>query len=197
MARPKEFDVDQAIDNALDLFWSNGFEATSVQQIVDHLGIQRGSIYSTFGSKEGLYRRAFDRYCDNAVRELTELLTPEGNVDDGTPLLRDRIEALLVSVAADPERRGCFIVNTVVERNARDPASREFTAAAIDGTRGRLQVAFEEAAQRGELNPTMKPAVAADVVLVTMQGLRVMTKAGAGQPMLKEVIGATVDRLFS
>ena len=62
MARPKEFDPDEVLDRALDVFWEKGFEGTSVQDLVDHMGINRGSIYGTFGDKHRLFQQALERY---------------------------------------------------------------------------------------------------------------------------------------
>ena len=72
MPRPKSFDVDEVLDRAVDLFWVNGFAATSMADLVNHLGINRGSLYSTFGSKQELYERALERY----LTRLTEADKP-------------------------------------------------------------------------------------------------------------------------
>jgi AcrR family transcriptional regulator len=65
MARPKEFDSDQALDKAMEPFWRQGYEATSIKDLVRHMGINRGSLYNTFGHKHRLFLACMDRYCDN------------------------------------------------------------------------------------------------------------------------------------
>ena len=68
MARPKEFERDVVLDRAMRVFWSRGYEATSIQALVDRMGIQRGSLYGTFGHKRALFFAAIDRY-DRVVRD--------------------------------------------------------------------------------------------------------------------------------
>jgi TetR/AcrR family transcriptional repressor of nem operon len=188
MARHKEFDVDEALESALDLFWSKGYEATSMQDLVDRLGINRGSLYATFGSKDELYRRAFDLYTERSGGDLGTLLAGPGPI-------RDRLGAFLTSLVAEPDGRGCFVVNTVCERNPIDPASREATTTSLTATRRLLVDHLRAAAAVGELAPDITPEIAAETVLVLMQGLQVMTKAGAGAAELGPVIDATLDRI--
>jgi TetR/AcrR family transcriptional repressor of nem operon len=186
MARHKEFDVDEALDSALDLFWATGYEATSMQDLVDRLGINRGSLYATFGSKDELYRRAFDRYAERSGAALEEALAGPGPI-------RDRLGAFLRDLVANPDGRGCFVVNTVCERNPTDPASREATTTSLDATRRLLVDRLRAAAAVGELASDTTPEVAAETVLVLMQGLQVMTKAGADLTELGPVIDTTLD----
>lgn len=74
MARPKTFDHDQVLDRAVELFWRKGYEATSIQDLVEAMGIQRGSLYAAFGSKQDLFLAVLDRYGDVVVRKLLEIL---------------------------------------------------------------------------------------------------------------------------
>ena len=166
MPRPKSFDVDDALDRAVDLFWVNGYAATSMEDLVNHLGINRGSLYSTFGSKQELYELALERYLSTGQDRFAEMVT-----DSAVPL-REAINGLLHSSAKRTDHRGCLLVNTTMERNAIDERCLELTSRGFDELRAILIAAFES--RRHELAVGLTPDQAADLVLVATQGLRVV-----------------------
>jgi len=190
MARPKEFDVDRALDAALDVFWAKGYEATSMQDLVDGMGINRGSLYDTFGSKDELYRRAFGEYAQRRGEELVDVL-------DGPGSARERLRSYLLGLVTEPDGRGCFIVNTACERSFNDPESRGMASAAMDATIGVLEDAMRSAGIDGGLRPGVSPNIAATAVLVMMEGLQVLTKTGADEATLAPVIDATLDAILT
>ena len=190
MARPKEFDVDRALDSALDVFWSKGFEATSMQDLVDGMGINRGSLYDTFGSKDELHRRAFAAYAQRRGAELVDVL-------DGPGSIRERLRHYLFALVTEPDGRGCFIVNTACERSYEHAESRLMASAAMDATIGALEGAMKSAAAGGELRPGVSPKVAATAVLVLMEGLQVLTKTGTDAATLSPVIDAALDAILT
>ncbi len=175
MARPKTFDVENVLDRAIDLFWVKGYAATSMEDLVKHLGINRGSLYSTFGSKHELYELALDRYLTGGRHRFNEIIT------DAAIPLRDAIRALLTSSAAKSDHRGCLLVNTTMERNATDDRALHLTSKGFDELRSILIAAFES--RRNELTDELTPDQAADLFLVAAQGLR--------------VVGATESRIGS
>lgn len=166
MPRPKAFDVDDALDRAVDLFWINGYAATSMEDLVNHLGINRGSLYATFGSKQDLYELALERYLNSGQQRFAEKIT-----DPAVPL-REALRALLASSAKKTDHRGCLLVNTTMERNATDERCLHLTSSGFDELRGILIAAFES--RRDELTNGLAPDRAADLVLVATQGLRVI-----------------------
>ena len=166
MPRPKSFDVDDVLDRAVDLFWVNGYAATSMADLVNHLGINRGSLYSTFGSKQELYERALERYLSSGQDRFAEMVT------DSAIRLREAINRLLHSSAARTDHRGCLLVNTTMERNATDERCLDLTSKGFDELRAILIAAFES--RRNELADGLTPDQAADLLLVATQGLRVV-----------------------
>ncbi len=188
MARTKEFDVDLALARALDLFHSKGFEGTSMQELVEHLGINRGSLYATFGCKEEIYARAFDLYTTTGGQEMVEAMAAN------TPL-RERLSTFLYQLITDPDGRGCFVVNTACERNHVHEQSRIATTSSLTATRNLFIDVCQKASDAGELREGMAPELAADLVLVLMQGMQVMATAGADQHTLGPVIEATLDQI--
>lgn len=166
MPRPKSFDVDDVLDRAVDLFWVNGYAATTMEDLVNHLGINRGSLYSTFGSKQNLYELALERYLSSGRDRFAKMVT-----NSAIPL-REVIDGLLRSSASRTDHRGCLLVNTTMERNATDERSLGQTSKGFDKLRAILTAAFESRPK--ELADGLTPDQAADLVLVATQGLRVI-----------------------
>jgi AcrR family transcriptional regulator len=106
LGRPRSFDVDEALDQALNVFWRKGFEGTSLPDLTTAMGINRPSLYAAFGNKESLFRKAVERYEENTARRIHEALDePDVRVAVET-MLRRNIEAITDS--RNPP--GCFMV---------------------------------------------------------------------------------------
>src|SRR5581483_344492 len=105
MSRTKEFDPDAVLQRALELFWERGYEATSMADLVEHLGIARASIYATFGGKHDLYLQAFERYLQSRDGAVVERLSQPG---PALPAVRALIEAYADESLRDERRRGCM-----------------------------------------------------------------------------------------
>ncbi|MFE6686280.1 TetR/AcrR family transcriptional regulator [Streptomyces sp. NPDC057743] len=170
MGRTKAFDPDATLRAALDLFWRKGYEATSMQDLVDHLGINRGSIYATYGSKHELYLRALDRYCEDAGSSGTHQLSQPGPV---LPALR----AFLHSCALeDPERKGCLVTNTAVELLPGDAQAERLVESGLAGLETLLTSVLVRARSQGELSADKDPRALARFLVTFIQGLRVISK---------------------
>ena len=112
MPRIKLFDEEETLNKAIDLFWKNGYHATSIQDLVNHLGINRSSIYDTFGGKKELFDKAFDKYIYNSSNAVTVFLKSQTNVKIG---LRKLLELSIDDSINDIDRKGCFVVNSISE----------------------------------------------------------------------------------
>jgi TetR/AcrR family transcriptional repressor of nem operon len=181
VARPKEFDPEQALDRAVDLFWSKGYEATSIQDLVEALGINRSSLYGTFGDKHALYLAAIDRYC-------REVVDPSAGELDKAAAPLAAIRQLFLGIpnlAARRGKRGCLLCNAAVERAPVDPDVK----AEVSGGFGRLGTAFRRALERaragGELDDDADPAALADYLLSGYVGLIVLAKSGRKPTQLR------------
>src|SRR5256714_13307197 len=112
MARHKEFDQDEALHKAMEVFWSRGYEAASINDLVRHMGINRQSLYDTFGDKHSLYLQALDRYREVEGRKMFELLERPGPVKRA---LRQLFGGVVECALGGGERRGCFVGNATSE----------------------------------------------------------------------------------
>lgn len=193
MARPKEFDPQTALVAAMELFRRQGYEATSVQDLVDALGINRSSMYAAYGSKHDLYLKALDLYCaveaDRAQRSLAE--SDEG---PALPVLRAFLLSYVESALADPLRGGCMVTHGVLERLPGDAKA----ATRLGGALGSLEEAFAylllRAGVAGELDPAVDVRATARFLVTLTQGLRVMERA-AGREYLIQVVDQALKGL--
>ncbi|AHH95200.1 TetR/AcrR family transcriptional regulator [Kutzneria albida] len=173
MARTKEFDPDAALRAAVDLFWRKGYEATSMQDLVDHLGIGRASIYATFGSKHELYTAALARYGEDAGGQVLDLL---GRSGPALPAVRRLVRTFAEQSLADPDRKGCLVTNTAVECLPGDRELARLVEASLDQLETALAMALTRARAQGELAEGADPRALARFLLTLLQGIRVIAK---------------------
>ncbi|MGW7585426.1 TetR/AcrR family transcriptional regulator [Kitasatospora sp. NPDC054768] len=182
MARTKEFDPDAALQAALELFWRRGYEATSMADLVERLGIARASIYATFGSKRELYLRALERYCEQSdSARLLDLSRP----GPALPAVRALVRRYAVT-DEEEGRRGCFVTNTAVELAPHDPAASRRVEASLDRLETLLTAALARAAAQGELPAGRDPRTLARMLVVLLQGIRVVGKTADGAPRARD-----------
>ncbi len=112
MPRVKKFNEEETLNKAMCLFWRNGFHATSMQDLVNYLGINRASIYDTYGGKKELFERAFTHYRTSNRKQLQAFLESQENVKEG---FRKLFEREISEATCDADRKGCFVVNVTTE----------------------------------------------------------------------------------
>ncbi|WBO66489.1 TetR/AcrR family transcriptional regulator [Streptomyces camelliae] len=184
MARTKEFDPDAALQAALELFWRRGYEATSMADLVEHLGIGRASLYATFGNKHELYLRALDRYGQIQNPLLTRELSRPGPV---LPAVRAVVRRFAAEATAEPTReQGCLVTNAAVELAPHDPAAARRVAHSWDHAETLLHSALTRAQAQGELPENRDPLTLARMLLVLLQGLRVAGKASTDPARVRD-----------
>ncbi|MFD8691406.1 TetR/AcrR family transcriptional regulator [Streptomyces sp. NPDC059651] len=174
MARTKEFDPDAALQSALELFWRRGYEATSVADLVEHLGIGRASIYATFGGKNELYLKAMDRYAEMRDPLLLAELSQAG---PALPAVRAVVRRFAEEAASPDGVNGCFVTNTAAELAPHDPAAARRVEISWERLEAPLHSALVRAQAQGELPGDRDPRALARMLLVLMQGIRVVGKA--------------------
>ena len=179
MARTKEFDPDAALQSALELFWRRGYEATSMADLVEHLGIGRASIYATFGNKHELYLKALDRYGESRDARMLRELSQAG---PALPVVRALVRRFATEAADDSCRlTGCLVTNTAAELAPHDTAAARRVELSWDHLETLMHSALVRAQAQGELAEGRDPRALARMLLVLMQGLRVVGKA-SGDP---------------
>lgn len=189
MPRPRTFDRDDVLDRALDAFWKQGYEATSMQDLVDAMGISRASLYNAFDSKHALFVEVLKHYEAQRMQALADHLR---NVSvPASVAIRDVLE----QAAGTSDKRGCLMTNTATEMCMRDA---ECTAR-VQANFERVTAAFEDAIQRGqnagELPQDHDPQALARYFTNALQGMRVMTAAHTDRAALDDVINVTMQMI--
>jgi AcrR family transcriptional regulator len=181
--RPREFDAEQALDRALKVFWRKGYEGASLPELTRAMGINRPSLYAAFGSKEGLFRRALDRYAEGPAAFVQEALH-----EPNARAVAERLLAGAVGLVSDPRNpRGCLMVQGALAcGEAAESVRRELAArraAAEAALRGRL----ERARAEGDLPAGADPADLARYLFTVVRGISVQAAGGATGGELRRV----------
>ncbi|PZG12255.1 TetR/AcrR family transcriptional regulator [Nonomuraea aridisoli] len=188
MARTKEFDPDTALQQALELFWERGYEATSMADLVERLGIARASIYATFGGKRELYLKALERYI-----EQSDVVEPLSQPGPALPAIRAFLDAYVAECLADELRRGCMVVNTAVEFGSRDPVVSRKIVASWAEMEAVLAGALVRARAQGEIPVGKDPHALARFLLVLVQGVRVLGRADPDPRRLRDAVDQAMN----
>jgi TetR/AcrR family transcriptional repressor of nem operon len=183
MSRPKEFNPDDAIEKATQVFWHKGYEATSVEDLLRAMGLNRGSLYDTFGDKRQLFLKVMDRYCTSFVGPKLSLLDQPG---PALPTLHRFINGMIEGGLADPQRRGCFISNTVMELSPHEEEIAGRLRRALKVVEDAFFKVLARAKEQGELKDDKDPRALARFLTTMMQGAVVMIKAGTSADVVKQ-----------
>ncbi|MGW5312071.1 TetR/AcrR family transcriptional regulator [Nocardia thailandica] len=183
MARTKEFDPDEVLGRALDLFWRQGYEATSIADLVDHLGIARACIYSTYGPKHDLFMKALRRHVEIVDLRITAQLSGTG---PALPLVHGLIELFVAESCTENRYLGCLVTNAAVELAAGDPEVARVVESSWARTESALHSALTRARAQGELAADADPRALARFLLVFLQGVWVLERAPDAADRLRD-----------
>ena len=185
MARPREFDVDDVLDAAMNLFWERGYEAVSLDDLLGAMGIARGSFYKAFGSKRGVYIAALARYDQTIVEAaVTALRDPAGG--DGFARIQRFLLSAVEPVDSDGDRRGCFLCNAAVDGALLDEGARETVTAMMRRIEREIAGALTETPETSALEVHANLEWAQHLLTVYM-GLRVLARAGYPAEELRRI----------
>lgn len=187
MARSKDFEVNTVLDKAMDLFWRQGYEKTSMQELVTHMGIHRRSMYDTFGDKHALYMEALDRYRSIQEKNIKIRIQPPISAKQA---IRQIFEMTICTEENHP--KGCLIVNTAVELAMYDSeAAAQVTEDFLNTEQlfYELLVSGQQTGEIAEHHNALKLSVFLNNAWV---GLRVMVKATEDREKLTSIMDTTL-----
>ena len=192
----KQFDVDQALAKAMQAFWARGYEATSMRDLVTCMGLNRGSLYATFGDKRSLFVQALKRY-DETHREawLAAVRQANGPKDAVLAAFEAAIKAALDQKAGGASD-GCFLVNTALELSAHDAEIGAIVARGFAATEDFFHAMIAEGRAAGEIPAGLDPREAARSLLGLFIGLRVLARSRP-EPALLRAIAKQAEALLS
>lgn len=175
MGRPRQFERDDVLERVTDLFWCRGYEATGVAEIAEETGLNKSSLYRTFGSKDELYRAALERYGSVRVGAITaELAAGSAGLDD----LLELISFLRSEAAADTDHRGCFMVGAASEVGPHDPDVSRMAAEYRRALRTALRGVLERASAAGEIAPD-SIATYVELLVIFLNSAALIVRSGA------------------
>lgn len=190
MGRHREFDVEQALDSALRVFWRKGYEAASYGDLTKATGVERPALYSAFGNKEALFRMALDRYYEHYLHYMTDALE--------LPTARDVATHILYSAVALNTRfsdhTGCLGIHGVLAgSDAAEPVRQALIDARANGEE-RLRDRFRRARAEGDLPAETDPDILAAYILTVLHGMAVQAKAGVDRKKLEAIVEHTLSK---
>lgn len=191
MPRTKCFNREDALQKAMGAFWARGYEATSIQDLVDCMGINRGSLYDTFGDKHKLFLAALDQYTSSSLSRGNNLQS-EGN---SVEILNDFLFGFMYRVLGDPENRGCFVTNTTVERSSYDEKCAERLRDYYDVLEDDLKSLIGRGQDAGEIPLKRSAADLAAFFVGVMQGVRVLGKVRQDEASLRPMVEVALATL--
>lgn len=189
LARPRSFDEAETLDRVVRQFWAKGFEATSMRDLERASGIGMTSLYNAFGGKRDIFHAALEHYTEHrtraCIREIERLPSPAGRI-------RAFVAQLIDAAVDDPDRMGCLVINTAVERGPHDDETAARIAANLAEVEAFFRSNFEAAQRAGEADSSVSATDAARSFSTLMFGLRVLartrpdrdTMEGAVRPLL-------------
>ncbi len=186
MARPREFDLDEALDRAMNVFWTKGYEGASLQDLLDAMNIARGSLYKAFQDKHSVYLAALDRYDRTEIQRAVDVLR-DRSAGDGATRIHQFLEDARGAVVQRHDRRGCFLCNAAVDRAPMDTGIQAKVLAMMKRMERAVAAALNECAQAAAW-PAKRRAQAALVLTNTYVGLRVLARSGLSPKDLAAII---------
>jgi TetR/AcrR family transcriptional repressor of nem operon len=194
MPRTKNFDEKQVLEKAMELFWEKGFHATSIQDLITHLGINRASLYDTFGGKEELFSKAFDQYQSTNREAIVSFFEKEENKLDA---LRKLFTTNVEGSINDNQRKGCFVVNTTTEMIPGNPNIKPV----LESNRAFFEGVFEKyliiGQEMGKVNPRVDAKIMAGLLFTLFSGLKVIGKIENEQERLLQQVDTIIEMLSS
>jgi TetR/AcrR family transcriptional regulator, transcriptional repressor for nem operon len=193
MARPRKFDEDQVVRASRDLFWSQGYAGTSLDDLSEATGLGRGSLYNTFGDKHTMFLRSLDDYCAGASDNLrAQLRDPKMAAYNR---LIAHVAAIAASITADDERRGCLMAKSAAELSATDPDVTKRVKRALDAWLRELTATISEAQRDGDVDPEADPRALASLVLAVLRGIESLHKGGASVATINAAVQQAISLL--
>ncbi|MFC3157338.1 transcriptional regulator, TetR family [Chryseobacterium arachidis] len=191
MARTKEFNEDQVLDKAIEIFWYKGYNGTSAQDLVTHLGLSRSSLYDTFGDKQKLFVASLKKYQKQSQDQIVELFDTSENIKE---TLQNIFKQAVIESLEDRITKGCFMVNTSIELAVHDSEISEI----VQNNTQIMEGIFTKAMQKGQdleqISKNMDAKTLARFIFNNYSGIRVLARTGEAD---KQVYDDILKAMFS
>jgi len=191
--RPRTFDTEAAVERAMDVFWTRGYHATALPDLLRATKLSRGSLYAAFGDKHSLFLRALDRYIADAIARMDVEFAPDREPIDG---LRAYFAGYVERNSGANGRRGCLLVATAMELAGRDAEVDRRVAGFFKAMEARVAGALSRAKAAGKLADSVEPSSAARIIICFVEGMRVVGKTAPTRVISQATVDALLDRFI-
>ena len=189
--RPRTYRRDEALNAAVDLFWRQGYDATSLDDLLRAMKLSKSSFYADFQSKEALYRNCLEQYQRFVVDHLRNLQSKSTTLQEFLHLVFQEV----VEDAASSEPKGCLIVNSAVEFGQHRKEFSEEVRIALDAVQSTFERVIRAGIKDGEISPEISPKVSAKYLTTCLSGIRAMIKGGMSVKDTKSVVSKVIHSL--
>ncbi len=190
MGRPKQFDREQALDKAVHVFWSRGYDAPTMSDLKAAMGIGRQSLYDTFGDKDELFREALERYLGMSIARSAEIFSDE----DGLRAIRTYVMSTAAGLAST-SRNGCLMFNTCMQVAPHDAEIERQVMRGVKDLRRRFEAALQRAIDQETIGSDSDVRGLALLLTSQMAGLTVLARSGASKKELRAVAETVLSHL--
>jgi len=191
--RPRTFDTEAAVERAMNVFWTRGYHATALPDLLRATKLSRGSLYAAFGDKHSLFLRALDRYIADALARMDVEFAPHREPIDG---LRAYFAGYVERNSGANGRRGCLLVATAMELAGRDADVDRRIDGFFKAMEGRVADALSRAKAAGKLADGVEPSSAARIIVCFVEGMRVVGKTAPARVISQATADALLDRFI-
>ncbi|PSR18913.1 TetR/AcrR family transcriptional regulator [filamentous cyanobacterium CCP3] len=184
----KQFDPEIALAGAMEVFWARGYEAASLAELLEHMGIGKKSLYDTFGNKRSLFLKALDHYAQTAVKSIRDQL-----LDPGSPL--ENLEQVLQDLQQRhslPGSQGCMLGTNIADFDTDEVEVASILRYHLQAMEDAFCIAIDRAQKAGEINTTVSSRNLARLLLCTTQGMALIGRVLEDETLLCSTVEATL-----
>jgi len=192
IGRPLGFNPEHALDSATELFWHQGYDATSLQSLLKTMGLSKSSLYQAFGSKQQLFEQCLQRYKQMIRANWLKRLTDAAS---GRQFILDTLLSTAEEAHGSVNPRGCLIMNTASEFAQSNPKIAEKVIEGVETFREIFSNAVQMGQADGTISPDKDPELLANYLVSSMSGLRTMVKAGTNKKTVRSMATIIMNSL--
>ena len=192
MARTKDFDENEVLARAVDLFWLKGYSCTSMQDLVDGLGISRSSLYDTYGDKHSLFIKALESYQNAASGKVCQIV---GKAQPAKEVIKQLLELIAGELLEDRKHKGCFMVNAEVEVAPHDEEVSRMICKNDQQIEDTFYAVIKKGQDNGEITNKQDARALARFIINTVKGIRVTAKSTNDKTIFDDIIKLAISVL--
>ncbi len=194
MSRTRTLDDDTVLDRATEIFWRRGYAATSMRDLTEATGLSTAALYHRFNDKEGLFLETLRRYADQG---LTERFARLSALESPLQAIRTFFDELIKMSVDDPEKLGCLLVNTVLDGAATSSAASALARERLGDVEKFFRASLSRASHAGLIEPAIRPAMLAEVLLATVLAIRVFARLDPDRARLRRLADHALSPLIA